>query len=152
MFSYFCSFLYLPYLFYVYAIVGVFNFGASDPRHFGDLHHALVTLFKILTLEGWTDIMNDHIFGPVSSGNMQIISIWPFFYFSSFILIGAMIIMNLFIGVIMNSMQESQNELSQELQEVKSKNSKSEELYLQIMTKMDELRSEIQTLNRLKQE
>jgi voltage-gated sodium channel len=144
--------LLIAILFYVYAIVGVFVFGASDPMHFGDLHHTLVTLFKVLTLEGWTDIMNAHIYGPVSNGNMQIISIWPFLYFASFILIGAMIIMNLFIGVIMNSMQESQNELSQELQEIKFQDTKSEELYKNIMTKIDELRNEIQSLNKMKKE
>jgi voltage-gated sodium channel len=144
--------LLIAILFYVYAIVGVFIFGATDPTHFGDLHHALVTLFKVLTLEGWTDIMNTHIYGPVSDGNMQIISIWPFLYFASFILIGAMIIMNLFIGVIMNSMQESQNELSQELQEIKLQDTKSEELYIHIMAKIDELRNEIRTLNKMKKE
>jgi voltage-gated sodium channel len=144
--------LLIAILFYVYAIVGVFIFGATDPAHFGDLHHALVTLFKVLTLEGWTDIMNTHIYGPVSDGNMQIISIWPFLYFASFILIGAMIIMNLFIGVIMNSMQESQNELSQELQEIKLQDTKSEELYIHIMAKIDELRNEIRTLNKMKKE
>jgi voltage-gated sodium channel len=144
--------LLIAILFYVYAIVGVFVFGASDPMHFGDLHHTLVTLFKVLTLEGWTDIMNTHIYGPVSNGNMRIISIWPFLYFASFILIGAMIIMNLFIGVIMNSMQESQNELSQELQEIKFQDIKSEELYKNIMTKIDELRNEIQSLNKMKKE
>ena len=32
-------------LFYVYAIVGVFVFGKTDPTHFGDLHHTFVTLF-----------------------------------------------------------------------------------------------------------
>ncbi len=137
-------------LFYVYTIVGVFIFGASDPMHFGDLHHALVTLFKVLTLEGWTDIMNIHIYGPISNGNTQIISFWPFLYFASFILVGAMIILNLFIGVIMNSMQESQIEMSQELQDIKSQDIKSEKLYLQIMTKMDELRNEIQSLNKMK--
>jgi len=142
--------LLIAILFYVYAIVGVFVFGASDPMHFGDLHHTLVTLFKVLTLEGWTDIMNPHIYGPVLNGNMQIISIWPFLYFASFILIGAMIIMNLFIGVIMNSMQESQNELSQELQKIQSLDNKSEELYLNIMTKIDELRNEIQSLNKMR--
>jgi len=145
-------FMLITILFYVYAIVGVFIFGASDPTHFGDLHHTLVTLFKVLTLEGWTDIMNPLIYGPVSNGNSQIISIWPFLYFASFILVGAMIIMNLFIGVIMNSMQESQNEMSQELQEINSRDIKSEELYLQIMTKMDELRNEIQALNKMKRE
>ncbi len=137
-------------LFYVYAVVGVFVFGASDPLHFGDLHHTFVTLFKVLTLEGWTDIMNTHIFGSVSNGNMQIISIWPFLYFASFILIGAMIIMNLFIGVIMNSMQESQNELSQELQEIKFKDKNSEDLYKHIISKLDELHNEIQTLNKMR--
>jgi voltage-gated sodium channel len=144
--------LLISLLFYVYAIIGVFLFGSSDPMHFGDLHHTLVTLFKVLTLEGWTDIMNTHIYGPVSNGNMQIISFWPFLYFATFILIGAMIIMNLFIGVIMNSMQESQNELSQELQKIKSPDNKSEELYLNIMTKIDELRNEIQSMNKMRKE
>jgi voltage-gated sodium channel len=144
--------LLIAILFYVYAIVGVFIFGPSDPMNFGDLHHTLVTLFKVLTLEGWTDIMNTHIYGPVSNGGMQIISIWPFLYFASFILIGAMIIMNLFIGVIMNSMQESQDELSRELREVKLQDIKSEELYIHLITKIDELRNEIHTLNKVRKE
>ncbi len=133
-------------LFYVYAIVGVFLFGATDPMHFGDLHHAFVTLFKILTLEGWTDIMNAHIFGKSVENNMQIISIWPFFYFSSFILIGAMIIMNLFIGVIMNSMEESKKELSQELNVIKYKENDTEELYKHIIERLNELNHEIKSL------
>jgi voltage-gated sodium channel len=144
--------LLIAILFYVYAIVGVFIFGVSDPLHFGDLHHTLVTLFKVLTLEGWTDIMNPLIFGTASDGNMQIISVWPFLYFASFILIGAMIIMNLFIGVIMNSMQESQNELTQELQEIKFKDIKSEDLYKNIITKIDELRNEIHSLKKMSKE
>ncbi len=144
--------LLIAIMFYVYAIVGVFVFGASDPVHFGDLHHTLVTLFKVLTLEGWTDILNPLIFGPVSKENMQIISIFPFLYFASFIIIGAMIIMNLFIGVIMNSMQESQNELSRELQEIKSEGKNSEELYTHIISRLDELRNEIQNLRKKKTE
>ncbi len=135
-------------LFYVYAIVGVFVFGATDPMHFGDLHHAFVTLFKVLTLEGWTDIMNVHIFGESVNENMQIISLWPFFYFASFILIGAMIILNLFIGVIMNSMEESQKELSQELNEIKYKDKDTDELYKHIITRLDDLNDEIKSLKR----
>lgn len=133
-------------LFYVYAIVGVFIFGATDPKHFGDLHHAFVTLFKILTLEGWADIMNVHIFDESVNDNMQIISLWPFFYFSSFILIGAMIIMNLFIGVIMNSMEESKKELSKELNETKHKDKDTDELYKHIISRLDDLNDEIKSL------
>jgi voltage-gated sodium channel len=135
-------------LFYVYAIVGVFIFGGTDPMHFGDLHHAYVTLFKVLTLEGWTDIMNVHIFGAIDNENQQIISLWPFLYFASFILIGAMIIMNLFIGVIINSMEESQNELSQELDEMKYKDQNSDELYKHIISRLDDLNNEIKSLKK----
>jgi len=76
--------------------------------------------------------MNIHIYGESINDKMQIISIWSFFYFSSFILIGAMIIMNFFIGVIMNSMDESQKELSQELNEIKYKDNDTVELYKHI--------------------
>ncbi len=130
-------------LFYVYAIVGLFVFGEKDPMPFDDMHHAFVTLFKVLTLEGWTEIMNVHIFGDVDNENMQIISLWPFLYFLSFILIGAMIIMNLFIGVIMNSIEESQKELSLELNEYKYKDKDTDELYKDIITRIDDLNNEI---------
>ena len=135
-------------LFYVYAIVGVFIFGETDPMHFGDLHHACVTLFKVLTLEGWTDIMNVHVFGNVVHENSRIIALWPFFYFASFILVGAMIIMNLFIGVIMNSMEESQKELTKELDEIKYKENNSDELYKHIITRLDDLNNEIKRLKK----
>jgi voltage-gated sodium channel len=137
-------------LFYVYAIVGVFIFGKTDPLHFGDLHHAFVTLFKVLTLEGWTDIMNVQILGPVGVDNQQIVSLWPFLYFASFIIVGAMIIMNLFIGVIMNSMEESQKELAQELNEIKFNDNNTDELYKHIISRLDELNEEIKSLKKSK--
>lgn len=137
-------------LFYVYAILGIFMFGGADPTHFGDLHHAMVTLFKVLTLEGWTDIMNIHLYGNQITATNEILTIGPFFYFASFILIGAMIIMNLFIGVIMNSMEESQRELNLEIQEIKLTSETSEEIYSQIISRLDDLRNEIYRLNKSK--
>ncbi|HFA52028.1 MAG TPA: ion transporter [Bacteroidetes bacterium] len=105
-------------LFYIYGVMGVFVFGKNDPVHFGDLLTSIVTLFQITTLEGWADIMflnvhgcEDAVYGleggcpkPKASG------IWAMVYFISFVLIGTMIVMNLFIGVIMNSMDEVRNE------------------------------------------
>ncbi|TWW08842.1 hypothetical protein E3A20_20280 [Planctomyces bekefii] len=43
--------------FYIYAVLGVFLFGANDPVHFGTLGKSMLTLFQVLTLEGWADIM-----------------------------------------------------------------------------------------------
>jgi voltage-gated sodium channel len=135
-------------LFYVYAVTGVFIFGKTDPLHFGDLHHAMVTLFKVLTLEGWTDIMNVHVLGTTNNQQQQIISFWPFLYFASFILIGAMIIMNLFIGVIMNSMEESQAELSKELKIMSNKEKNTDEIYRDILDKLDDLNREVKSLRK----
>jgi voltage-gated sodium channel len=142
----------LGILFYIYGIIGAFMFGQNDPVHFGNLHLSLITLFKVLTLEGWTEILNVHLYAPDTGSTIpvEITSVWPFFYFVSFILIGAMIIMNLFIGVIMNSMDESQRELEQRLSDIRSGENNAEVLFRNIETKIDELKKEISSLrNRL---
>jgi voltage-gated sodium channel len=142
----------LALLFYIYGIIGSFLFGKSDPLHFGNLHLSLITLFKVLTLEGWTEILNVHLYEPgqAQSDSVEITSIWPLIYFISFILIGAMIVMNLFIGVIMNSMEESQRELEQRIAASKSKDRSTEMMIRSIEFKIDELKKEISGLkNRL---
>jgi len=138
----------LGLLFYIYGILGSFIFGKEDPLHFGNLHLSLITLFKVLTLEGWTEILNIHLYDAdaLKSGPVEITSIWPFLYFVSFILIGAMIIMNLFIGVIMNSMEESQREMEQRIHDKRAKDNTAEALFRNIEYKIDELKKEISSL------
>lgn len=95
--------------FYVYAVIGVFSFGSHDPEHFGTLGRGLLTLFQVVTLEGWADIMHQQMTAPdVPMGPTGAV-----LYFVSFILLGTMIILNLLIGVIMNAMQEAQEEKAQ---------------------------------------
>ena len=89
--------------FYVYAVVGVTFFGAADPAHFGGLGRAALTLFQVVTLEGWVDVMDVQIAALASP--------WiPVAYFISFILFGTMIMLNLLIGVIVNGMDEAREE------------------------------------------
>jgi len=52
----------LGIVFYIFAVAGSFLFAKTDPVHFGSLHVAMITLFKVLTLEGWTDIMNIQLY------------------------------------------------------------------------------------------
>jgi voltage-gated sodium channel len=108
-------------LFYIYGAMGVFLFGGNDPVHFGNLHTSLLTLFQIVTLEGWADIMYLNIFGcdhpqwgTENCPNPAPHLIGGALYFISFVLIGTMIVLNLFIGVIMNSMEEVRNEQAAE--------------------------------------
>jgi voltage-gated sodium channel len=89
--------------FYIYAVIGTFIFGGNDPGHFGTLGTSLLTLFQVVTLEGWVEILKLQMAASAGYG--------PPLYFISFIVVGGMIILNLFIGVIMNSMQESTAEI-----------------------------------------
>ncbi len=103
-------------LFYVYAVMGVFLFRENDPVHFADLGTSLLTLFRVVTLEDWTDVMYIQMYGFAnytgdgfnpSQKHMPILGAG---YFVSFVMIGTMIMLNLFIGVIISSMDEAQDE------------------------------------------
>jgi voltage-gated sodium channel len=111
--------LLLSIQFYIYAVLGVFLWGENDPGRFGSLPIALLTLFQCVTMEGWVDIMHTQMWGcaqfvkdvanglcTASRGMPIVASI----YFISFIIMGTMIILNLFIGVMMSSLQEMQQE------------------------------------------
>ncbi len=107
---------FLGLLFYVYGVAGVFLFGKNDPVHFGALDVAMLTLFTVVTLEGWADLMYTQLHGctPGAEGLATEVCKMPEAsplaspaYFVTFILFGTMIVLNLFIGVIMNSMQEA---------------------------------------------
>ncbi|MEM6785982.1 MAG: ion transporter [Myxococcota bacterium] len=106
-------------LFYVYAVAAVFMWGPNDPVHFGDLQIAMVSLFRAVTLEDWTDLMYTQMYGCDQYGYDGMAArcvaptAWPVaspLYFVSFVLVGTMIILNLFIGVIMKGMEEAQAE------------------------------------------
>ena len=99
--------LLLSIMFYIYGVSGVFFFGKADPAHFGSLGDALLTLCGVITLEGWTALMYDLLRGGSGVSTFKIVA-----YFLSFVLFGTMIMLNLFIGVIMNSMQEMNDEKS----------------------------------------
>jgi voltage-gated sodium channel len=108
---------FLGLLFYVYGVAGVFLFGQNDPARFGSLGTAMLSLFTVVTLEGWAELMYFQMHGcealaegAAAAALCKDSQPQPFaapFYFITFILFGTMIVLNLFIGVIMNSMQEA---------------------------------------------
>ena len=113
----------LALLFYVYGTMGVFLYGENDPIHFRNLQTSVLSLFRIVTLEDWTDVMYINMYGSNNYGyserdllkwtpNSSDSPVGGAFFFVSFVLIGTMIVLNLVIGVIMNSMDESNAEMS----------------------------------------
>jgi len=99
--------------FYMFGVLGTFLFRDNDPVQFGTLGKTFLSLFQILTLEGWADMMRTQIHGCNVFGyeNMQLLCRNPTaqpilapVFFVSFIVIGTMIILNLLIGVVVNGM------------------------------------------------
>ncbi len=97
----------LSILFFIYAIVGYHLFRSVDPDHWSSFPIAAATLFQIITLEGWVDVMEPIIsnLGPIY---------W--IYFASFILIGTFIVINLFISVIVRKSEEAYQQIQRESQ------------------------------------
>ncbi len=91
-------------LFYVYAVIGQTWFGMHDPQYWGTIHIALLSLFRVLTLEDWTDLMYSTMEAYPYS--------WIFFV--SFVLFATFVIFNMLIGVILNSMDEARKTIREE--------------------------------------
>ena len=102
-------------LFYIYACLGTFLFRGNDPIHFESLHISLLSLFRVATLEDWTDIMYTAIYGCQNYGysgmkelceNSNAFPFLGWFYFVSFVLLATFVFLNLFIGVIISNMED----------------------------------------------
>ena len=97
--------LLLALVFYIYAVTGVHLFGKVSPEYFGSLRAALLSLFQMITLDDWRTMYE----GAKSAAPLA-----ATVYFVTFILLGTMIMLNLFIGIVMNSMAEMHDELDEE--------------------------------------
>ncbi|MEL6343603.1 MAG: ion transporter, partial [Myxococcota bacterium] len=150
----------LGLLFYVYSVAAVFLFGGNDPLHFGNLPVAMLSLFRVVTGEDWTDVMYVNMWGcdhalygydaSIAEMCTQPAAL-PWFaalFFVSFMIIGAMIILNLFIGVIMGGMDEAQKENDMAelaLQREADERHLLDDLQL-VMSKLDEIHAEMELL------
>lgn len=89
---------------YLYAIVGWMLFGGRAPEgtpgYFDNVGVAMLTLFELLTLEGWNAILPD----------LRQISPWALPFVISFLLIGTYVVVNLVVGIVINSLDEAYQE------------------------------------------
>jgi voltage-gated sodium channel len=82
---------------FVYGMVGWILFGDELPDEWGNVGQAMLTLFVMLTLENWPTYMEDAL----------AVEPWAWIYFVSFILVAAFIVLNVLIGIVLNSMEEA---------------------------------------------
>jgi len=87
-------------LMYVYGIIGFYKFGKIDPENWGTLGRSLLSLFQVLTLEGWPDMQ----------ARLIVEQPWAWVFFSSFVVIAVFVVINLFIAVVTNNLQQAKLE------------------------------------------
>jgi len=138
----------LVIFFYFFAIIGMILFQKNDPWHFGSLHMTMLTLFRCATGEDWTDVMYINTFGCDKFGYSDTMadagygcgdcnstlgkwvpceatdSGFSSMFFLIFIVIGALVLLTLFVGVVTTSMEEAtenqkeEAEIEEEVQRV----------------------------------
>jgi voltage-gated sodium channel len=82
---------------FVYGMIGWLLFGDEDPERWGDIGEAMLTLFVMLTLENF----------PATLERGMEIEPLSIIYFVTFVLVAALIVLNVLIGVVLHSMEEA---------------------------------------------
>jgi voltage-gated sodium channel len=96
-------FLLMGIIFYIGAVMATKLFAASFPEWFGSIGASLYTLFQIMTLESW------------SMGIVRpVLEVYPYawLFFVPFIMVTTFAVVNLLVGLIVNSMQDAHAEES----------------------------------------
>jgi len=114
--------LLLIVVFFVYSVIGMHLFGTSDDTdnweqmddkaNFQNFGRAISTLFRVSSGDGWSDVYDRYI-GDVADKTAVIL------YFVSFFLLGALVMVNLFIAVILDSFNSEKEAIARE-QELKT--------------------------------
>ena len=127
--------LLMSIIFYIYAVAGYHLFHEHDPEHWRNLGMSLLTLFRIVTLEDWTDVM-------YTAMEMHYLA-W--IYFVSFVIVGTFVVINLFIAVVINNLEEAKADSLRELEQPVSQ----KDLIAELKNTKEALSRLEQRLNRL---
>ena len=113
-------------IFYVYGVAGHYLFADVDPTHWRSLGISLLSLFRIVTLEDWTDIMYTAMAAYW----------WAWIYFVSLVLVGTFVVFNLIIAVVISNhdraTQEGLHEKYARLREDLGERSRTDALLMEI--------------------
>jgi voltage-gated sodium channel len=85
-------------------MIGWLLFSDVDPAHWRDIGRALLTMFQLVTVEGWYEIQDAALASEP----------WAWIYFVSFVIISAFVLFNMVIGVVINSMEGARDQANAE--------------------------------------
>lgn len=111
--------LLLAVIYLIFAVAGVSFMGANDPKHFGDLEDAVLTLYQVTTMDNWADVMYINTEGCTEANYARWLAVGyectsptprPIFapvYFGLFTIVSSLVVVSLFVGVITVSLQHA---------------------------------------------
>ncbi|GAA1363566.1 hypothetical protein GCM10009661_11880 [Catellatospora chokoriensis] len=82
---------------YIYGMAGWLIFAEHQPEQYGTIGSAVLTLFVLLSLENLPDLIEQGM----------ALSPWTVVFYISYVLITANLLVNILVGVIINSMEEA---------------------------------------------
>lgn len=91
-------------IFYIYAAVGATFFAEINPVLWGDISISLLTLFRVMTFEDWTDVM------------YETMTVYPlsWSYYLTFIFFTAFAFLNMVIGIVVNVLEQERQAIEKE--------------------------------------
>jgi len=95
--GYVCLLMFI--LFYIFAALGTSFFESINPELWGHIGVSLLTLFRVMTFEDWTDVMYE---------TMEVHA-WSWAYYIAFIFLTAFAFLNMIIGIVVKVVEEEQN-------------------------------------------
>ncbi len=83
-------------IFYIYAAIGSTVFVAINPELWGDISISMLTLFRVMTFEDWTDVM------------YETMAVYPlsWIFYLSFIFLTAFAFLNMVIGIVVSVLED----------------------------------------------
>jgi voltage-gated sodium channel len=141
--------LLLGILLYIYSIIGIYLFSHHQYEHadFTSLGHAFLTLFQLMTLDGWSDMM--YAASANYEGSWLIKS-----YFVSFVILTAIISFNVFVAVLTSQVHEkviedqksNQKKIKQLQGEIIETEHEVQEGFQEVLRELRLLREEVKSL------
>jgi len=128
----------LVLIYYVFAVIATKIFGAAFPEWFGTIGDSFFTLFQVMTLESWSM--------GISRPVMEVFP-YAWLFFIPFILVATFTMLNLFIAIIVNTMQTFSDE-EHALERALDKQTKDQEQQ-QMHEELKTIRQELQQLQAL---
>lgn len=88
--------------FYIYGAIGSTLFGAINPFLWGDISKSMLTLFRVMTFEDWTDVM------------YEVMELYPlsWIYFLTFIFFSAFAFLNMLIAIVVDVVNKENKALN----------------------------------------